>query len=145
MLYCLIIPAQGNSQLKRSVYTNQVLQTTHVEKILPWPEDTPESQLCSHISTKFQISFSNCKWTLTCKRSKGKFSGVYSLLRQVSSSLCMTSAWITRGFDSATWNPGHRADKGKEGNKTISVYNRITCSFRQFLCNTLCCYTYVSK
>ena len=117
------------SLAKKSIYINQILQTIHIEKIVPWPEDTPESQFCAYISTKFQICFSNCKMTLTCNRSKGKFSGVYSLFRQLSSSLCMTSGWITRDFGSATWTPENRPSKGKEGNKTVSVYDRKWHSF----------------
>ena len=119
------------SLAKKSIYINQILQTIHIENIVPWPEDIPESQFCSYISTKFQISFSNYKMTLTYNRSKGKFSGVYSLLRQLSSSLCMTSGWITRDFDSAIWTPENRASKERERRKQNNqcLWQKMTYNF----------------
>ena len=118
-LPCLsLFPGVWHGSLaKKSIYINQILQTIHIENIVPWPEDIPESQFCSYISDKFQICFSNCSMILTCNSSKGKFSGVYSLLRQLSSSLCMTSGWITRDFDWATWTPENRASKERERRK----------------------------
>lgn len=75
------------------------LQITHLQNTCP--QELPKSQLADSflIYSKYVFRLQDDP---TCNRSRGRFSGVYSRLRQLSSSLLRTSAWITRGLDSAT-------------------------------------------